>query len=93
MLQIARLLRQTGRYGWFGYELVQAHPAAFERLDLAELEELGQGLDSWWTVDAFARTLSGPAWLRGQVSAEGMLAWARSPDRWWRRRRWSARWH
>jgi 3-methyladenine DNA glycosylase AlkD len=49
------------------------------------LEELGQGMDSWWTVDAFARTLSGPAWLAGQISDELILGWAGSPDRWWRR--------
>jgi 3-methyladenine DNA glycosylase AlkD len=85
VLQIARQLRQTDRYRWFGYELVQAHPAAFKHLDAALLEELGQGIDSWWTVDAFARTLSGPAWLAGQVYDELILGWAGSPDRWWRR--------
>ena len=31
VLQIARELRQTDRYRWFGYELVRAHPAAFKR--------------------------------------------------------------
>jgi 3-methyladenine DNA glycosylase AlkD len=85
VLQIARELRQTGRYRWFGYELVKAHPAAFKRLGTAQLEDLGQGMDSWWTVDAFARTLSGPAWLTQQISDELILKWARSPDRWWRR--------
>jgi 3-methyladenine DNA glycosylase AlkD len=36
-------------------------------------------------VDAFARTLSGPVWLAGQISDELILEWAVSPDRWWRR--------
>ena len=85
VLQIARALRQTGGYRWFGYELVRAHPAAFKLLDAALLEDLGQGLDSWWSTDAFARTLSGPAWLAGQVSDELIHKWAGSPDRWWRR--------
>lgn len=85
VLEIARRLCQTGSYRWFGYELLQAHPAAFGCLGAAELEDLGQGIDSWWTVDAFARTLSGPAWLAGQVSDELILEWAHSPDRWWRR--------
>lgn len=85
VLQIARELRQTGRYRWFGYELVKAHPAAFKRLGAAQLEDLGQGIDSWWTTDAFARTLSGSAWLAGQISNELILKWAHSPDRWWRR--------
>lgn len=85
VLQIARELRQTGRYRWIGYELVRAHPAAFRRLGAAQLEDLGWGMDSWWTVDAFARTLSGPAWLAGQVSDELILKWAHAPERWWRR--------
>jgi 3-methyladenine DNA glycosylase AlkD len=42
-------------------------------------------MDIWWTVDAFARTLSGPAWLHGQASDELILKWARSGDLWWRR--------
>jgi 3-methyladenine DNA glycosylase AlkD len=85
MLQIAGELRQTERYRWFGYELVRAHPAAFKLLDAGRLEDLGRGMDSWWTVDAFARTLSGPAWLAGQVSDELIHHWAGSPDVWWRR--------
>jgi 3-methyladenine DNA glycosylase AlkD len=85
ILQLAKILRDIESYRWFGYELVIAHPAAFKRLGAALLEDLGQGIDSWWTVDAFARTLSGPAWLTGQISDELILKWARSPDRWWRR--------
>jgi 3-methyladenine DNA glycosylase AlkD len=42
-------------------------------------------MDSWWSVDSFARTLAGPAWLRRQVSDERIHRWARSEDRWWRR--------
>ncbi|MEW5977914.1 MAG: DNA alkylation repair protein [Acidobacteriota bacterium] len=67
------------------YELIRYHPAAFKCLDKVTLEELGQGINSWWTVDAFARILSGPAWLQGQVSDQVILKWARSEDRWWRR--------
>jgi 3-methyladenine DNA glycosylase AlkD len=36
-------------------------------------------------VDAFARILSGPAWLRGQVDGRLIHAWAGSDDLWWRR--------
>jgi 3-methyladenine DNA glycosylase AlkD len=85
VLQISGELRQTDRYRWFGYELVQAHPAAFKLLDARRLEDLGRGMDSWWTVDAFARTLSGPAWLAGQVTDELIHQWAGSPDLWQRR--------
>jgi hypothetical protein len=49
------------------------------------LEELGQGLNSWDTVDSFARVFSGPAWLKGQISDEVIRRWASSPDLWLRR--------
>ena len=85
VLRLARKLCKVGDYRWFAYELIQCHKATFARLDEAKLEDLGQGINSWWTVDAFARTLSGPAWLNGQVSDKLILKWARSKDRWWRR--------
>jgi 3-methyladenine DNA glycosylase AlkD len=72
-------------YRWIAYELIHGHSPAFERLGEAELEEFGRGINSWWTVDSFARTLSGPAWLKQQVPDELILKWARSEDRWWRR--------
>jgi 3-methyladenine DNA glycosylase AlkD len=40
---------------------------------------------SWGSVDSFARTLSGPAWLHRQVADGVIHGWARSEDRWWRR--------
>ena len=67
------------------YELIAGHRAAFAILGEAELEELGWGINSWWSVDAFARTLAGPAWRTGQVSDALIRRWAGSADRWWRR--------
>ncbi|MBN1640315.1 MAG: DNA alkylation repair protein [Anaerolineae bacterium] len=74
-------------YGYRGtaYELIRYHKAAFARTGVAELERLGRGIDSWWAVDGFARTLAGPAWLRGQIDDSAIHRWAHSPDRWWRR--------
>jgi len=85
MLELARVLFKDYGYRWFSYELIKEHRATFEKIGETELEEFGQGIDSWWTVDAFARTLSGPAWLRGQVSDDVMRRWAHSEDLWWRR--------
>jgi 3-methyladenine DNA glycosylase AlkD len=70
---------------WVSYELVASHQPTFESLDKMRLEELGAGVQSWDEVDAFARTLSGPAWLRGLIEDPTIHAWARSPDLWWRR--------
>jgi 3-methyladenine DNA glycosylase AlkD len=85
VFDLARNLCKVGDYRWLAHELVRGHRAAFEQLGLAELEELGRGNHSWWTVDAFARTLSGPAWLRQQVPDRLIFEWASSIDRWWRR--------
>jgi 3-methyladenine DNA glycosylase AlkD len=85
VLDLARVLVEDYGYRGVPYELVWGHKAAFQRLGAAELEKLGRGIDSWWSVDSFARTLTGPAWLQGQVSDALFHKWARSEDRWWRR--------
>jgi 3-methyladenine DNA glycosylase AlkD len=67
------------------YELLRNHEGAFRSLGEAELEAFGQGMESWHAVVSFARTLSGPAWLHGQVSDAVIHRWAHAEDRWWRR--------
>jgi 3-methyladenine DNA glycosylase AlkD len=85
VLDFARALLFTHAHRWQAYELIAGHKAAFRSLGEAELEEFGQGINSWWTTDSFARTLSGPAWRDGQVSDALIVKWAGSPDLWWRR--------
>jgi 3-methyladenine DNA glycosylase AlkD len=85
ILDVARELLHTYGYRGVPYELIRYHRAAFQRIGEAELEELGQGINSWGAVDCFARILSGPAWLRGQVTDASIHRWARSEDLWWRR--------
>ncbi|MBN1139365.1 MAG: DNA alkylation repair protein [Anaerolineae bacterium] len=82
---VAKMLLREYGLRWVAYELIASHQAAFQRIGEAELEEWGQGIDSWSSVDTFARTLSGPAWLQGQVTDDLIHRWARSEDRWWRR--------
>jgi 3-methyladenine DNA glycosylase AlkD len=74
-------------YGYRGpaYEVLAGHRAAFRSVGATEIEALGQGIDSWMAVDEFARILSGPAWLRGQISDAVITRWAYSADLWWRR--------
>jgi 3-methyladenine DNA glycosylase AlkD len=85
VLDVAREL--FARYGerWIACELIQNHKAAFASIGEAELVEFGQGINGWGSVDAFARILSGPAWLKGQVPDALIHEWAHSSDRWWRR--------
>ncbi len=85
VIKVARELRFEYGYRGVPYKLILAHHEAFALLGERELEELGQGLDSWGSVDSFARTLSGPAWRDGLIGDGVILKWARSQDKWWRR--------
>jgi 3-methyladenine DNA glycosylase AlkD len=78
------LIRRYDRW-MVSCELVRYHPQAFGQVDATVLEDLGKGIHGWGRVDCFARTLAGPAWLRGQISDERILRWARSQSPWWRR--------
>jgi len=85
MVELAHTLRREHGQRWLGLELLRDHRAAFASLGPDEVEALGEGINSWWSVDGFARIIAGPAWLRGQVSDELIHKWARSEDLWWRR--------
>jgi 3-methyladenine DNA glycosylase AlkD len=85
VLDLVRELVKVHGYRGMAYELILYHRDAFQRLGEAEVEELGRGINSWGSVDSFARLVSGPAWRDGQVSDELICRWARSEDRWWRR--------
>lgn len=84
ILGVARQLSACG-YRWIGCELIRSHPAAFAALNDRAVAQLAIGLNSWDSVDAFARILSGPAWAHGHVSDALIEKWSRSRDRWLRR--------
>jgi len=84
-LALRLMRRRAVSLRFVAYELVQHHKPAFGSLNVRSLEELGQGLDSWGAVDAFACYLVGPAWRERQISDASIRRWARSKDRWWRR--------
>ena len=68
VLDVAGRVAQLPALRWIAYELIRFHPGAFAALDDALVDAFAVGLDSWDSVDAFARTLSGPAWVNGLVS-------------------------
>src|SRR5437868_1044341 len=50
---------------WFAYELIRFHKGAFAALNDRTLAKLAVGLDSWDSVDALGRILTGAAWAQG----------------------------
>ena len=83
---IDRSLREGERdLRWVGYEIAHYHRATLASLDRNWLERLGEGLDSWDSVDVFSLYLSGPAWRNGQIADADVHDWARSENVWWRR--------
>ncbi|HEY6805227.1 MAG TPA: DNA alkylation repair protein [Pyrinomonadaceae bacterium] len=67
------------------YELVQHHKDAMQSVNSRNIKLLGEGIDSWDTVDTFASYLSGPAWREHQIPDSLIEKWAGAKDRWWRR--------
>jgi hypothetical protein len=70
---------------WFAYELIRFHKGAFAALNDRMLAKLAVGLDSWDSVDALGRILTGPAWVQGLASDALIDKWSRSKDPWHRR--------
>jgi 3-methyladenine DNA glycosylase AlkD len=85
VLEVARELFYNYDNPGHAYCLLMLQKETFQTLGEDEIEEFGQGINSWGTVDTFARWLSGPAWLRGQISDGLIHKWAYSEVRWWRR--------
>jgi 3-methyladenine DNA glycosylase AlkD len=84
IIELAHRLIALG-HRWVGYELVQYHRVARASLGPAEVEALGQGIDSWAAVDAFGCLISGSAWQQNQMPDTLIHKWAGAEDRWWRR--------
>jgi len=67
------------------YLFLNAHPAGLAALERKLIEELGQGIDNWTSVDTFGCYVAGVAWREGKLPDAALRAWTRSRDRWWRR--------
>ena len=52
MLDIAQALVTYYDYRGTAYELIYYHPQTFQSLGQAELEQLGEGINSWWDPGA-----------------------------------------
>jgi 3-methyladenine DNA glycosylase AlkD len=72
------------RYIWPSAVIFRKHPTARTKITAEYLEPLGNRMDSWGLVDAFA-AIAGPAWREKYISDETVIGWTRSESRWWRR--------
>jgi 3-methyladenine DNA glycosylase AlkD len=70
---------------WLAYELVLNHRETARSLDIAAIEALAAGLNSWDGVDTFGLYISGPAWRERQINDADIKRWAQSDDLWLRR--------
>ena len=80
------LLFQPGlKFRVFAYELLGCHLDALYSLRAADLCQLGAGIDSRASADAFALSIVGPLWRERRIPDEMIYEWARSGSRWWKR--------
>jgi len=86
VIDVALALKESfGHRIGIPYDLVRYREDALARLGEPLVLRFAGTLDSWKTVDYFARDLAGPAWVRGRIGDELVDRWAHSKDRWWRR--------
>lgn len=67
------------------FELLWKNKNALRMIQLSDVEELGQNIDNWVTVDTLSVLISGWVWRENQISDEDILNWLKSENRWWRR--------
>src|SRR5215471_2297682 len=63
VVQVARQLlsKKTETHRFVAYELVNQHGSALAGLGEKELKQMGEGINSWSSVDMFGCFISGPA--------------------------------
>ena len=66
-------------------ELLWKNKDALRLIRLKDIEELGQNIDNWVSVDTLSVMVSGWAWREHQISDKDVLNWLKSDNRWWRR--------
>lgn len=47
------------------YEILSRHKPTMAVLRVKDIEQLGEGMDNWASVDAFSSLVAGPAWRDG----------------------------
>jgi 3-methyladenine DNA glycosylase AlkD len=80
------LLFQPGlKFRLFAYEILGCHRDALFSIRPADLSQLGTGIDSRASADAFALAIVSPLWRERRIPHELAQHWAKSGSRWWKR--------
>jgi 3-methyladenine DNA glycosylase AlkD len=86
-IELAKRLVGTGIFECqqLAYEYIGNDKKALGGITEKDLDELGQNLDNWVSVDYYAGLIVGYAWREGVISIEKVKTYLRSPDHWIRR--------
>ena len=87
ILEFARDLVQTKilECNQVAFLLLWENKDASKLIRLKDIEELGQNIDNWASVDTLSILVAGQAWRENQISDNDVLNWLKSDNRWWRR--------
>ena len=87
LLELAKELVKTRimECNQVAFEILWKNKNALKLIRLQDIEELGQNIDNWVTVDTLSVMISGWVWRENQISDEDVLNWLESDNRWWRR--------
>lgn len=87
LLDLSKQLVKTGiiECNQVAFEILWKNKNALKMVGKNDIEELGENIDNWVTVDTLSVLVSGWAWRENQVSDADILNWLKSKNRWWRR--------
>lgn len=87
LLEFARDLVRTKilECNQVAFLLLWENKDALKMVRLKDIEELGQNIDNWASVDTLSILVAGQAWREYQISDDDVLNWLKSKNRWWRR--------
>ena len=82
VLSLAHALIEINYFeGYFVvYEIISRHRPTMASLDLKGLERLGRGWTTGRRSIRFSTLVSGPVWMKGQISDDDIVGWAQSDD-------------
>lgn len=87
LLDLAKDLVQTKilECNQFAFEMLWRNKDSLRIIRLKDIEQLGQNIDNWVSVDTLSILITGWAWRENQISDNDVFSWLRSENRWWRR--------